>query len=228
MGRVGRKGRVVGNRGGTTAATGNSSSSRDFLLARRTGYGMYPRSDIELNPELPAAADFWTPDPRDVDENDGFGNFDNVWAILNVSVEHAWRVFRRDRFFCTLVASLAANEQEFDVLASVAETGSADEVEGITPDQLSALVGHFPEAEELEDLEIGVAGLVYALAAAGMYPAASCRGHADPNAWSKLPVVSSQQIVHMLRHCNLSSRRQVAGLQLNGHVQERWQSPPPP
>jgi hypothetical protein len=150
---------------------------------------MYPRSDMELNPELPAAADFWTPDPRDVDENDGFGNFDNVWAILNVSVEHAWRVFRRDRFFCTLVASLAANEQEFDVLASVAETGSADEVEGITLDQLSALVGHFPEAEELEDLEIGVAGLVYALAAAGMYPAASCRGHADPNAWSKLPVV---------------------------------------
>lgn len=87
------------------------------------------------------------------------------------------------------MASLATNEHEFDVLASVAETGSANEVEGITPHQLSALVDHFPEAEELEDLEIGVAGLVYALAAAGIYPAASCRGHTDPNPWSKSPVV---------------------------------------
>jgi hypothetical protein len=41
----------------------------------------------------------------------------------------------------------------------------------------------------LEGLEAGVAGLVYALSAAGMFPAASCRGHADSDAWSVIPVV---------------------------------------
>ena len=43
--------------------------------------------------------------------------------------------------------------------------------------------------DSLESLEAGVAGLVYALSAAGMFPAASCRGHADPDAWSAFPVV---------------------------------------
>jgi len=41
----------------------------------------------------------------------------------------------------------------------------------------------------LEGLEAGVAGLVYALSAAGMYPAASCRGHPEPDSWSAIPVV---------------------------------------
>jgi len=38
-------------------------------------------------------------------------------------------------------------------------------------------------------LEAGVAGLVCALSAAGMYPAASCRGHPEPGSWSAIPVV---------------------------------------
>jgi hypothetical protein len=38
-----------------------------------------------------------------------------------------------------------------------------------------AAVGNVP------GLEAGVAGLVCALAAAGMFPAASCRGHPEPN-----------------------------------------------
>jgi hypothetical protein len=74
-------------------------------------------------------------------------------------------------------------------IAAVAETGSADEIEGVTSTQIAALEDHFSEAGDLEGLEIGVAGLAYALAAAGMYPAASCRGHVGPNAWSSSPVV---------------------------------------
>jgi len=155
----------------------------------KAGITLYPRHDVALNPELPADAEFWTPEPDDIDEEEGFGYFRDVWPILNVSADEALAVYRRDKALSTLVADLATNEREFDILASVAETGSDDEVEGITGDQVAALVDHFPEAEELEGLEIGVAGLVYALAAAGMYPAASCRGHVGPNSWSVLPVV---------------------------------------
>jgi hypothetical protein len=150
---------------------------------------MYPRIDVELHPELPDAAEFWIPSSDDIDEEEGFGYFREVWPILNVSVRHARKVVSQDRSLCTLVASLAANELEFDALGAAAETGSADDIDEITSDQLTALVDHFQDAEELEGLEIGVAGLVYALAAAGMYPAASCRGHADSNAWSASPVV---------------------------------------
>jgi hypothetical protein len=41
----------------------------------------------------------------------------------------------------------------------------------------------------LEGLELGVAGLVYALASVGCVPAASCRGHSRPHAWAERPIV---------------------------------------
>jgi hypothetical protein len=41
----------------------------------------------------------------------------------------------------------------------------------------------------LESLELGVAGLVYALATVRIIPAASCRGHPGDRAWSDRPVV---------------------------------------
>lgn len=53
----------------------------------------------------------------------------------------------------------------------------------------SALAPYLTGEPALEGLEVGVAGLVYALSAAGMFPAASCRGHADPASWSAVPVV---------------------------------------
>ena len=149
---------------------------------------MYPRADIELNPELPNGAKFWVPGPDDIDPEDGFGYFDRVWTILGVTVDDAQKVLYQDRILSTLIGGIAANEHEFEVLAAAAETGSPGDDE-IPPDQLALLADHFPDAEALEGLELGVAGLVYAIAAAGMYPAASCRGHADPNPWSRSPVV---------------------------------------
>jgi hypothetical protein len=41
----------------------------------------------------------------------------------------------------------------------------------------------------LGGLELGVAGLVHALASVGCFPAASCRGHSGPEAWARHPVV---------------------------------------
>lgn len=150
---------------------------------------MYPRADVVLHPEIPVGAEFWTPTPEDIDEEEGFGYFRDVWPILDVTAEHAQNVVSKDRHLSTLVAGLATNGMEFEILASVLETGSGEDEEEITSEQLRALADHLPAAEELEGLELGVAGLAYALAAAGMYPAASCRGHVEADAWSSLPVV---------------------------------------
>jgi hypothetical protein len=149
---------------------------------------MYPRTDIELHTELPDGAEFWIPAPEDIDEEEGFSYFRDVWPITDVTVDHAQGVVTQDRFLSALVASLATSEMEFEVLAAAAETGSGEDDE-LTTEQLAALADYFPDAETLEDLDLGVAGLVYALAAADMYPAASCRGHPDPDAWSPSPVV---------------------------------------
>jgi hypothetical protein len=149
---------------------------------------MYPRADVDLAPELPAGAEFWIPTAEEIDADVGFSNFTDVWPITDVTADHAQNVISQDKFLSTLVASLATNDTEFEILAAAAETGYGEDEE-LTADQLAALIHHFPAAEVLEGLELGVAGLVYALAAAGMYPVASCRGHSDSNAWSSTPVV---------------------------------------
>ncbi len=150
---------------------------------------MYPTTDIELHPDSPLGAEFWTPQPRDIDDDEGFGYFQDVWPIVGVSVRDARTIAEQDKLLCQLVGQQAQNALEFDALATAVETGSADDVEGINPDQLAA-IGPYPTDEvALDSLEVGVAGVVYGLSAAGMYPAASCRGHPGPHAWSSFPVV---------------------------------------
>lgn len=150
---------------------------------------MYPTADIELDPTLPARAEFWVPEPEDIDDYEGFGLFHDVWPIIGVSVAEATAVAGKDKLLCQVVGSLARNAADFDVLAAVIETGSTDEDDEITAGHLAALAPYLTGMAALEGLEAGVAGLVYALSAAGMFPAASCRGHPDPDSWSPVPVV---------------------------------------
>ena len=152
---------------------------------------MYPTADIDLDPRLPPASgfEFWVPEPNEIDEYEGFGNFRNVWAITDVSVSDAEAVVRQDKMLCRIVGDLASDAIEFDDLAAAVEAGSADEIDGISGDHLAILTRHLTGEVALEGLEAGVAGLVYALSAAGMYPAASCRGHPGPDPWSPFPVV---------------------------------------
>jgi hypothetical protein len=153
---------------------------------------MYPRADVELHPELPDAAEFWTPGPDDIDE-EGFGYFRNVWPIVDVTEEEAREMLQRDRTASSFVSELASTEAEFDAIAKVVETGESDRAKDLTADKRAALGPYIAEDEDdpvpLEDLEVGVTGLVYALSAAGAYPAASCRGHPRDYAWSNMPVV---------------------------------------
>jgi hypothetical protein len=153
---------------------------------------MYPRVDVELDPELPDDAEFWIPGPDDINE-EGFGYFHNVWPIVDVPEDEAREMLRRDRTVSSFASELASTEDEFNTIAKVIETGESHYVEDLVADKHPALDPYIPEDEDdpvpLDGLEVGVAGLVYALSAAGAYPAASCRGHPGKHAWSAVPVV---------------------------------------
>ncbi|MGH3218980.1 MAG: hypothetical protein ACRDPY_09780 [Streptosporangiaceae bacterium] len=153
---------------------------------------MYPRTDVELNAELPSTAEFWTPEPDDIDE-EGFGYFRDVWAIVGVPEDEARQMLHKDRAASFFVSELASTEAEFDAIARVIETGVSDYAEDLSAAKRAAL-GPYIAADEddpvpLDGLDVGVAGLVYALSAAGAYPAASCRGHHGDHSWSHVPVV---------------------------------------
>ncbi len=150
---------------------------------------MYPKTEFELHAQLPLDANFWTPTEEDLEADEGFGYFDNTWPIYDISETEARELTNIDRSLSTVAGNLAATEAEFDDIATALETGSADDIEGLRPDQLEAITPYLTDRVTLEGLELGVAGLVYCLAAAGMYPAASCRGHPGSSAWSPIPVV---------------------------------------
>lgn len=150
---------------------------------------MYPTADIELDASLPADAEFRVPEPDEIDDYEGFGMFQDVWPITDVSINEANAVAQEDALLCQVVAELARDAADFDILAAAVETGSVGEDDEISAESLAALEPYLTGKAALESLEAGVAGLVYALSIAGMFPAASCRGHADPDAWSAFPVV---------------------------------------
>ena len=99
---------------------------------------MYPTADIELDPSLPAGAEYWEPDPEEIDEYEGFGLFQDVWPITDVSVDDAIAVAREDGLLCQVVGGLARDAADFDVLAAAVETGSAGEDDEITAESLPA------------------------------------------------------------------------------------------
>jgi hypothetical protein len=147
---------------------------------------VYLTADIELDSALPVNAEFWVPDPGEIDDYEGFGLFQDVWPITDVSPDAAIAIAREDELLCRVVSGLARDATDFDVLAAAVETGSAGEDDEITAENLAGLAPYLAGVPALEGLEAGVAGLVYALSAAGMFPAASCRGHAGPETYASL------------------------------------------
>jgi hypothetical protein len=150
---------------------------------------MYPTISIDLDPDLPATAQFWVPSASDLDDDEGFGLFRDVWPISDISIEEARELAANDHRLAHFTGSLAASAHEFDLIATAVETGSAEGIEGLSADQMAALTPYLTGVVALDGLEVGVAGLVYSLAAGGMYPAASCRGYSGPNVWSDHPIV---------------------------------------
>jgi len=153
---------------------------------------MIPRAEIDINASVPPGWAYWTPSREDLADPDGFGYFHDKWRIGQPAPRDVKAVVAAERTLCDLVDKLAHDNEEFDDLAAAFERPDRDRV----PDRLD----RSPFIEEIEDavvfddwpplegLELGVAGLVYALNSVRCWTAASCRGH-GPGGWAPHPCV---------------------------------------
>lgn len=156
---------------------------------------MFPTSAPSGSDTIPDNATFWMPKPEDISE-DGIGSFfHNTWLIKDVPVREARRLRREERRIAELIGDLATTARDFDRIATIAENGldpdEPDDLEVLTDAERATLDGiiRHDGTSALDSLELGVAGLVYALATVRIIPAASCRGHPGDRSWSDAPVV---------------------------------------
>jgi hypothetical protein len=148
---------------------------------------MYPERDFPLATAIPRPATYWTPAPEDIDE-EGFGFFRDVWDMRGVSASEASDVLAEDRRAFKLVARLAENVTEFEALAVSLEEREF-ELGLLSSVQIRAMEHEIGDELHLGGLDLGMAGIVHAMSAAGFFPAASCRSHDSETTWSRLPVV---------------------------------------
>lgn len=153
---------------------------------------MIPRADVQLDPEIPDGYEFWTPKRDDISE-EGFGYFRDTWLIRGVGVRAARSLMKVERDLVAVADHCSSTLQEFDDIATALESGDLDEV----PESVAAsapferVAQYYSPGERMspvEGLDVGVAGLVCALAAVRCWPAASCRGH-GPSGWAPHPMV---------------------------------------
>jgi hypothetical protein len=91
-----------------------------------------------------------------------------------------------------LVDRLASDEDAFETIADAVEGGWVDDIAEVVPGEaLPAVVERLEVdgASPTGGLDLGVAGLVLALAAGGYRTEASCRSHAGSRIWSDRPIV---------------------------------------
>jgi hypothetical protein len=150
---------------------------------------MIPECPVAGTSALPAGAAFWMPKPDEISE-EGFSFFRDVWLIRGVRIGDAREVIEEERRIVDVIDRLSADADHFEEFAAIAETGGIDDpANELTLEEystLSTVVSDIPA--ELGGLELGVAGLVHALASVRILPAASCRSHPE-RSWSEAPVV---------------------------------------
>lgn len=146
---------------------------------------MFPRTQVEIEVSIPEGDDYWVPKPNDIDE-EGFGDFRGVWSIVRATTRITADVIEDEHVAAGYVDAHASTPEEFEKLAREIESYSPSLDESEAPEFAAHLGSKW---DGLESLELGVAGLTYALSNAGFYPAASCRSHQDGHSWSPNPVV---------------------------------------
>lgn len=141
---------------------------------------MIPSFAIDIVRSIPDDATFWQPTPSDINE-DGFGYFHDVWPIVTPPASEAARLLGFERAALDYLNGTCRDASDFEQ--------QAEWIEGADDDELAALpVGMQEVFADLNGLDLGVAGLVFALAHVGFYPAASCRAHAS-RSWAPSPTV---------------------------------------
>lgn len=146
---------------------------------------MFPRATVEVEVSIPDGDNYWVPKPNEVGE-EGFGDFRGVWPIINATTRHTASVLASERVAAAYVDAHASTPSEFEVLAREVENYDPAFDASEDPEIHSAIGDDWVG---LDGLELGVAGLTYALSNAGFYPAASCRSHQQQHSWSPNPVV---------------------------------------
>lgn len=129
------------------------------------------------------------------DQRGGYGFFRGVWDISGVTHEEARAIVEEERHLAHLVDQVTTTPEEFEAVAGAVESGDPDSLpagfaERHPGSEILEIVGDGDREEGvLDGLEIGVAGLSFALSSVGCFPAASCRSHASGGSWSDRPVV---------------------------------------
>jgi hypothetical protein len=145
--------------------------------------------------------------PEDEISEEGYGFFRGVWDISGASHSEALALIEEERHLAGLVDQATATPEEFEAVATAVEHGDPDSLPpGFAAtypgSEILEIVGDGDRDEGVLDaLEIGVAGLAYALSSVGCFPAASCRSHSSGRSWSHRPVVyfaAERPTVHWL------------------------------
>lgn len=151
---------------------------------------MLPTYDVVPDIALPVGEDCGYP-TRDQISDEGFGYFRGTWWIGPCRMADARETGSFERAVVAALDPLAGSDHEFEVLARAVEIFGPDsdwalELEGSPIDEV--VRPYVDDETPLHGLEIGVAGLTYALSAVGFRTAASCRAH-GANGWTDCPVV---------------------------------------
>ncbi|WP_406341441.1 hypothetical protein [Streptomyces sp. NBC_01578] len=154
---------------------------------------MIPDSGESIDPAIPEGASFWMPDSRELEEIESIGFFHDVWLLGSVTQDEATVMVQHESELVHMADSLARDHDEFEQILVSFECSDAESIparlKGVP--EAGELFGwaDSPGCVDLGGLEAGVAGLSYALAAAGCIPAASCRWHPKAHSWAPHPVV---------------------------------------
>ncbi|MFI9101684.1 hypothetical protein ACIGXA_14290 [Streptomyces fildesensis] len=156
---------------------------------------MIPRVNYEYSSNIPEDATFWMPSEDEIPDDEGIGNFRDVWMILNEPESEVQSVVAEEEKLIEVLDQIADSPQNYELIAEAIDSQDADVLtEGPLKSAFLQLTeGLLQESEDypssLRGLEVGVAGLSYALSMIGAVPVASCRGHVGDYAWSESPVV---------------------------------------
>ncbi|MFI8005968.1 hypothetical protein [Streptomyces sp. NPDC086010] len=167
---------------------------------------MIPAASIDVDASFPASFAMGLPDEDEIDE-EGYGTFRDVWTIGEVGHEEAIRMIETERRLVGLVDQASRTAIEFETMARAVETGEVENLPDgyVTENPHSDIVQFLGAVDEeqstLDALELGVAGLAYALSSVRCFTAASCRSHYSGHSWADRPVMffaAERPTVHWL------------------------------
>lgn len=153
---------------------------------------MIPIADVEPRVESPLPT--CKMPPSDEISEEGFGYFRGTWFIGRVAVGEAQACVQMEADIIEWIDQHASSPQQYEQLATAIEKQDVTLLD--EPLRSTASAGGITQwlndehdGAPLGGLEIGVAGLTWALSAVRCLTAASCRWHMTGQSWADCPVV---------------------------------------